>query len=376
MKKEKIAPWEIEAGNDEDTAYFEDADNPDILVRRRADAAGLEYISKTRPVWAECGAGSSYEREYYLAQGNCCLFDISREEAERRIEAWVREENTVFDEETSGAYLGKDFYTFQDFPLKLHEAIRFAEEKHRGQVRKGTDISYIIHPLEVLQILAGEHCSIELVMAGVLHDVAEDTDGTIEEIREKFGEATAKLVAAHTEKKEENGRERPWKVRKTEALAHLQSADREVKQLVMADSISNLRSMVCDYRQIGDKLWERFNAGKEAIGWFYNEKIKLFEEFWGDENTKDEYWEINSLFKHLFVDFYTAGEEQLSCIYQAFNGEIYALEKDELIWKEVPALPENAKKVSKESAERLEDLWKEDSGKYTAANLSHPGRNN
>ena len=41
-------------------------------------------------------------------------------------------------------------------PLKLHEAIRFAEEKHRAQNSKGTDIAYIIHPMEVLQILMGK----------------------------------------------------------------------------------------------------------------------------------------------------------------------------------------------------------------------------
>ena len=71
----------------------------------------------------------------------------------------------------------------QDLPLKLHEAIRFAEEKHRAQKRKGTDIAYIIHPMEVLQILMGERCSIEVAIAGVLHDVLEDTDADADEIR-------------------------------------------------------------------------------------------------------------------------------------------------------------------------------------------------
>lgn len=323
--------------------YFEDVDNPNVLVRRRSDIAEMEYLSKNSMTWKKCKPGSSYEREYYLAQGNCCLFEISHAEAKQRLREWNP---------------GLDVTDSVDFTLKLHEAIRYAEEKHRGQVRKGTEISYIVHPLEVLQILMGEKCSIELAIAGVLHDVVEDTDGTLEEIRDRFGERTAELVAAHTEKKKDEGKERPWKERKLEALEHLKYADQEVKQLVMADSISNLRSMVYDYKMIGDKLWDRFNAGKEAIGWFYNKKIDLFEEFQYDENIKAEYWEMNSLFKHLFVDFYILESDDKHCLFQKFHDEIYTLQKDEMVWKTVSTVPDRAEKISKEFAEWLEDGWR------------------
>lgn len=258
-----------------------------------------------------------------------------------------------------GSQLGGEFYTFQDMPIKLHEAIRFAEEKHRGQVRKSTEISYIIHPLEVLQILMGEQCGIELVMAGVLHDVVEDTDCTIEEIRQKFGTRTAFLVEAHTEKKRENGEKRPWKVRKTEALEKLKDAEREVRQLVLADSISNLRSMVYDYRNLGEALWDRFNASKEDIAWYYSEQIDILEDFRFDEQVRNEFWEINSLFKHLFVKYYALEDEENHTIYQNALGDIYALERHELVWKKVDTLPLKALHVSKDIAERIEDMWNE-----------------
>jgi len=72
----------------ERTVYFENVDLPDTVVRKRAGVFGLEYISKMHPIWQKALPNSSYEREYYLGQGNCCLFDISYEEAKKRLAEW------------------------------------------------------------------------------------------------------------------------------------------------------------------------------------------------------------------------------------------------------------------------------------------------
>ena len=244
----------------------------------------------------------------------------------------------------------------QDLPLKLHEAIRFAEEKHRAQNRKGTDIAYIIHPMEVLQILMGERCSIEVAIAGVLHDVLEDTDADPAEIRARFGEHVLYLVQAHTEKKNEEGQKRPWRIRKEEDLARMRASGLEVKQIVMADSISNMRSMVYDYRVAGDELWERFNASRSDIAWYYSAKIDAFEEMQYNESTRDDYWELNSLFKHLFVDYYVVED---TAIYQQSGSETHVLFHDgDMQWKKTEAIPENAVPASKSDAEHLEDCWR------------------
>ena len=72
----------------ERTVYFENVDLPDTIVRKRAGVFGLEYISKRHLIWQKVLPNSSYEREYYLGQGNCCLFDISYEEAKKRLAEW------------------------------------------------------------------------------------------------------------------------------------------------------------------------------------------------------------------------------------------------------------------------------------------------
>lgn len=76
---------------------------------------------------------------------------------------------------------------------KIEAAYRLAEEKHRGQKRSSGE-PYIIHPLSVAAILVGLGMDSESVMAGLLHDVVEDTDCCIEEIQRTFGKDVALLI--------------------------------------------------------------------------------------------------------------------------------------------------------------------------------------
>ena len=76
---------------------------------------------------------------------------------------------------------------------KIEQAYRLAEEKHQDQKRSSGE-SYIIHPLSVAAILVGLGMDSESVMAGLLHDVVEDTDCTIEEIQKTFGKEVALLI--------------------------------------------------------------------------------------------------------------------------------------------------------------------------------------
>jgi len=146
----------------------------------------------------------------------------------------------------------------------IHEAIIFAARKHAGQLRKGTDIPYFSHPAEVMQILTANGCPENVIIAGILHDTLEDTGTKPAEILECFGEGILKIVAAESEDKSKT-----WKERKQATISHLSGASLEVKLVCCADKLSNLRSMAADKEAVGDKLWERFNAGKSDIEWYY-----------------------------------------------------------------------------------------------------------
>ena len=69
----------------------------------------------------------------------------------------------------------------------IEKAYQIASDAHKGQARKSGE-PYIIHPLCVAIVLADLELDKETIVAGLLHDVVEDTVMTDEEIREQFGE--------------------------------------------------------------------------------------------------------------------------------------------------------------------------------------------
>ena len=127
------------------------------------------------------------------------------------------------------------------------KAIKFASEAHEAvnQVRKYTQEPYIVHPLEVLDILlefASGEVSVEMAAASVLHDVVEDTQVTLDEIEAEFGATVAQLVSDLTDVSRPSDGNR--KARKALDLAHTAAADARSKTIKLADLVSNSRSIV------------------------------------------------------------------------------------------------------------------------------------
>ena len=70
---------------------------------------------------------------------------------------------------------------------KIEYAIYFATKAHTGQKRKQEDIDMIFHPFTVGMILQRNGCDEDIVAAGILHDVVEDTQYTFDDIERSFG---------------------------------------------------------------------------------------------------------------------------------------------------------------------------------------------
>ena len=84
-------------------------------------------------------------------------------------------------------YGGKDLEVLLGLEdVQVEKAVGYAAEMHQGQMRKGAEIPYIVHPLGVAAALSKADCSSETVVAGVLHDVLEDTPATLEAVRRDF----------------------------------------------------------------------------------------------------------------------------------------------------------------------------------------------
>jgi (p)ppGpp synthase/HD superfamily hydrolase len=151
----------------------------------------------------------------------------------------------------------------------LERALRLAAQAHEGQVRKGSPVPYIEHPMAVAMVLDRAGFEEEVVVAGLLHDLVEDTHVTLEDIRSAFGDAVAEIVAGCSEiKLDAQGKKRPWADRKRDHLEALKSASLATKAVTLADKLHNLASIAFDLDE-GRPVWSAFNAPREDVLAYY-----------------------------------------------------------------------------------------------------------
>ena len=152
---------------------------------------------------------------------------------------------------------------------KLEHALLYASRLHRNQVRKGTSTPYITHLLAVASIVGENGGTEDEVVAALLHDAPEDQGGeaTLRDIRLRFGDEVAEIVDGCTDTYQDP--KPPWRERKERYLAHLANAPDSVRLVSSADKLHNARSVLSDYRLVGEDLWTRFNGRKEGTLWYY-----------------------------------------------------------------------------------------------------------
>jgi (p)ppGpp synthase/HD superfamily hydrolase len=160
------------------------------------------------------------------------------------------------------------------------KALTFASHLHRNQWRKGTQIPYVAHLLAVAS-LALEHGATENeAIAALLHDALEDhpLDGRTErDIRRKFPAEVLDIVRECSDGTPGGERSAAtWRARKEAYLRHLERASHSARLVSACDKLHNARSLLSDYRHVGEKLWTRFNATKEDTLWHYRELVKAF----------------------------------------------------------------------------------------------------
>ena len=141
---------------------------------------------------------------------------------------------------------------------------------------KGTKRPYIVHPIEVADIVTTMTRDPEVICAAVLHDTIEDCAGvTKETLEDRFGERVAMLVDCESEDKSKS-----WEERKSTTIRRLRTAPREVQMIGLADKLSNMRDIHRDYPVFGENLWMRFRMqSKAAMGWYYKSIRDVLKKF-------------------------------------------------------------------------------------------------
>jgi (p)ppGpp synthase/HD superfamily hydrolase len=160
---------------------------------------------------------------------------------------------------------------------KFLKAFLFAAEKHKGQVRKASTTPYLAHLMGVTSLVLEYGGDEDMAIAALLHDVVEDCGGApmLKEVKRRFGTRVAKIVEGCTDSYGDP--KPPWRERKENYLMHLKGADAETRLVSAADKLNNVRSIISDYREVGESIWDRFNGRREGTLWYYRALEQEFE---------------------------------------------------------------------------------------------------
>jgi len=168
----------------------------------------------------------------------------------------------------------------------INHAFAFAAKHHDRQVRKGTKLPYFTQPANVAVILSRYGCGDNTVVAGILHDVAQDSireGATLEmleqRIGEKFGAEPLSLLLAVTQRRlDDDGVELDLDEMKTDYLDRLASAPRPALWVSAAEKLHNVNSLLSDVRRTmdPDSVWSRTSGGRDTTVKWYRDVLNRF----------------------------------------------------------------------------------------------------
>ena len=165
---------------------------------------------------------------------------------------------------------------------RFSEALRGAADLHAKQLRKGTTIPYIAHLLGVASIALHHGADEDEAIAALLHDAIEDAPRDLGAnwvrnwLRFRFGDRVLSIVEGCTDA--DVSPKPPWLVRKEAYIARVPKEPASVVLVSAADKLHNAGAILSDYRELGDKLWKRFNpdAGKAGTIGYYRGLVTAY----------------------------------------------------------------------------------------------------
>lgn len=142
----------------------------------------------------------------------------------------------------------------------VRTALEKARTAHEGQVRNGSGgMPYIDHPITVAARLDEQGYRDEVLAAALLHDVVEDSETTIEELRELFGDEVAGMVGALTDDESIDS----YRERKAEHRERVAAADEGALAIYASDKLTNTTTLRAAYAAEGDSVRDEFKVPLE-----------------------------------------------------------------------------------------------------------------
>ena len=165
----------------------------------------------------------------------------------------------------------------------------YASMLHRSQTRRGDKaVPFVSHLLGVASLVIEEGGTETQAIAALLHDAVEDQGGRprLEEIRERFGDDVAAIVAACTDSDEDP--KPPWRPRKEAYIARLPDEPPEALLVCVADKLYNTRSILMDLREYGPRVFDAFAGRRDGTLWYYRTLVSTYRSIGFDSRLVDE----------------------------------------------------------------------------------------
>lgn len=159
---------------------------------------------------------------------------------------------------------------------KIERAIDVAIAAHSSQRRKEGDRPYIIHPLSVGIILSRLGVDEDLVAAGILHDVIEDTPVTLGQIDAQFGGRVAGIVDELTIKGDGLSHDDKKRIQ----IDRIKDMSEDAMLVRSADALHNMHDMLRCCLKMGDSWFELYGRPKESTFGFYSVRIGELKRVW------------------------------------------------------------------------------------------------
>ena len=158
---------------------------------------------------------------------------------------------------------------------RFGDALVYAEEAHRLQLRKGSGVPYVAHLLAVASLVLEHGGDEDEAIAALLHDAVEDQGGAGREadIRRTFGDRVADIVRECSSEEKDGA---TWQERKQRYLDHLATATPSAALVSLCDKLHNSRSIAADLRRVGSEVWTRFNAPEDEQRWYYQSLLDVY----------------------------------------------------------------------------------------------------
>ena len=160
-------------------------------------------------------------------------------------------------------------------------AVAYASIIHAGDVRKGTEISYLCHLLGVSSLVIEAGGDEDQAIAGLLHDAVEDTGGMAraDDIRARFGDRVTEIVIACSDSTDEEWkRDTPYSKRKRIYLDRIKTEPMDYLLVTMADKVHNARAIVTDLHVHGAEVIGKFNGDANQVLDYYQECLAIAKE--------------------------------------------------------------------------------------------------